>query len=829
MIWQGNGVKIFSESVIIAGAIIMLFSIRHTRNIFKHEHAHKYARQWKLMFGLMVLFVLGYLAALALIVHERAGFFSLLTGVVFILGSVFVYLAVKTSYFTIDDLSQSINNMEESAVARRQLEATLQRHRDSLLKQNEALFYLTKKVLGKETLEQSIQLVTEKTAEILKVDQVAVWLFDEERTYISCIDQYERTKGIHTHGMKLYKKDYPVYFDSLETKGIIDAADALNDPRTKEYVDAYLIPFNIASLLEVPIHAEGKLTGVLCNETVGQQRNWTIEEQTFAAAVTDIIMITIETFNRKKVTAQLALSESTFRAAFENSGIGLALVSPEGRWRKVNKELCHIVGYPAEELLTKSFQDITHPDDLNADLKLVEETLRGERDSYKMEKRYFHKDGSVIWINLTVSLVRDKDNNPLFFVSQIEDITERKRTQRDLELSLSLTRATIESTADGIFVVDNSGKITNYNQQFLKLWQFPPNVIAAKDRWTILEYSKRHVVDPEEFESRTNYIYAHPREESHDVVRFLNGQICERYSKPQMLGNEIIGRVWSLRDVTQQKLAEAVIKKMNEDLENRVTLRTQQVNSLNEELKSNIQNLEIANKDLESFSYSVSHDLRAPLRAINGFVTLLGQKNPDLDAESRQFVSIISSNAQKMGHLIEDLLTFSRMGKKEINKTNADMNALLTDVLTGINIHEWNENTRLVVGNMLPATCDEILLKQVLFNLISNSVKYSRTKENPVIEIGSYAGENENTYFVKDNGVGFSMEYYGKLFQAFQRMHSAQEFEGTGVGLAIVQRIIVKHGGRVWAEAEVDKGASFYFTLPMSQQPATAEAHQTTC
>lgn len=800
----------------------MVTSIRYTRYIFKQEHANKYARQWKFMFGLMLLFVVGYLAAILVIAHEKAGLFPAITGSVFFLGSIFVYLAVRTSYFTITDLERSVSSLEDSAESRRQLENVLQQSRERLLKQSEALFYLTKKILNKETIEQSMQLLTEKTAEILEVDRVSIWLFDEDGSFVSCADLYERQQKAHSHGMQLFKKDYPVYFSSLESEGIIDATDAVTDARTREYADAYFIPLGINSILDIPIHTEGKLTGVLCNETIGHARNWTIEEKIFGAAVTDIIVITMETFSRKKVAAQLSLSESTFRAAFEYSGIGMALVSPEGRWMKVNKELCHIVGYPAGELLTKTFQDITYPDDLDADLKLVKETLSGERDSYKMEKRYFHKNGSIIWINLTVTLVRDKNNKALFFVSQIEDITERKKIQRDLEFSLSLTQATIESTADGIFVVDNAGKITGYNQQFLKLWHIPPGTIQITERKEMLDIAKRYVIDPDGFAARTNEVYKHPEKESDDIINFVDGHICERHSKPQMLGNEIVGRVWSYKDVTQQKQSEAVIKKMNADLENRVALRTQQVNQLNEELKANIQNLELANKDLESFSYSVSHDLRAPLRAINGFITLLSQRNTDLDDESKQFIQIISGNAQKMGHLIEDLLAFSRMGKKELNKTNTDMNALLQDVLSGINIHEWNKNTKLETGNMLPAYCDETLLKQVFFNLVSNSVKYSRTKENPIIEIGSYAGEKENIYFVKDNGVGFSMEYYPKLFQAFQRMHSAQEFEGTGVGLAIVQRIIVKHGGRVWAEAEVNKGASFYFSLPAAEQPSAS-------
>jgi light-regulated signal transduction histidine kinase (bacteriophytochrome) len=291
-----------------------------------------------------------------------------------------------------------------------------------------------------------------------------------------------------------------------------------------------------------------------------------------------------------------------------------------------------------------------------------------------------------------------------------------------------------------------------------------------------------------------------------------------------MADNEIVGRVWSFRDVTEPKRLEAEIKELNVDLEKRVQQRTLEINKLNEELKSNVQSLELANKELDSFSYSVSHDLRAPLRAINGFASLLGKKATNLDEDSKKFLKVITDNVQKMNQLIEDLLAFSHVGKNELAKTDLDMNELVREVLDGIDIHERNENTELIVGDLLPANGDRNLLKQVFVNLISNAVKYSSKKEKPMIQIGSYASENqqENVYFVKDNGVGFDMKYYDKLFKVFQRIHSAEDFEGVGIGLAIVQRVVMKHGGKVWAEATENVGATFSFTLPVVS-PAAQE------
>lgn len=242
------------------------------------------------------------------------------------------------------------------------------------------------------------------------------------------------------------------------------------------------------------------------------------------------------------------------------------------------------------------------------------------------------------------------------------------------------------------------------------------------------------------------------------------------------------------------------IKKLNESLEKRVIERTEQ--------------LEAANKELEAFSYSVSHDLRAPLRAIDGFSRIFIEDYADkLDDEGRRVLDVIRNNAQNMGQLIDDLLAFSRLGRKQIEPTIIDMQELARDVSGAL---ESSSKSQINIEQLPTANGDRALLRQVFVNLISNAVKYSGTKENAPVEVGGRIENGENIYYVQDNGVGFDMKYAGKLFGVFQRLHSAEEFEGTGVGLAIVQRIVHRHGGRVWAESEVNKGATFYFALPQN-------------
>ncbi len=231
-------------------------------------------------------------------------------------------------------------------------------------------------------------------------------------------------------------------------------------------------------------------------------------------------------------------------------------------------------------------------------------------------------------------------------------------------------------------------------------------------------------------------------------------------------------------------------------------------------IEQRTQQLEAVNKELEAFSYSVSHDLRAPLRAIDGYTRILEEDfSPLFDKEGKRVLSAVQDNAIKMNNLIDDLLTFARLGKKPIQETDIDMNLLIEEILTDLK-NTTNHKAEIKVNTLDPVKGDYALIKQVAINLISNGIKYSSKKKNSLIEITSERKNHQVTYMIKDNGEGFDMKYADKLFGVFQRLHTDEEFEGTGVGLAIAQRIINKHGGRIYAEAEVGKGATFCFALP---------------
>ena len=272
------------------------------------------------------------------------------------------------------------------------------------------------------------------------------------------------------------------------------------------------------------------------------------------------------------------------------------------------------------------------------------------------------------------------------------------------------------------------------------------------------------------------------------------------------LDGRIIGASKVARDITEQRQAEALIRELNLGLEQRVAERTAE--------------LEDANRQLEAFSYSVSHDLRAPLRAIDGFSQAViedyGSQLPD---EGKRFLSTISFSARRMGALIDDLLAFARTGRHDLKRQPIDTASLVTTCLEELG-QPWPDRTVvLTVGELSPCVGDHTLLKQVWLNLLSNALKYTRNRDRAEIEIREERSEETLTYRVRDNGIGFDLRYAQKLFGVFQRFHRAEDYEGTGVGLAIAERIVSRHGGRIWAESAPDAGATFSFTLPVAPSP----------
>ncbi|MDB5024454.1 MAG: sensor hybrid histidine kinase [Mucilaginibacter sp.] len=363
----------------------------------------------------------------------------------------------------------------------------------------------------------------------------------------------------------------------------------------------------------------------------------------------------------------------------------------------------------------------------------------------------------------------------------------QKRELMDKNLSLRKSALLINNSADIIGIIDaESFKIEEINEAFTTILGYADQETLGTSMTCLLVeedqagFNKLVKQTKEHFAFDTR-VYCKDRS-----VKWLQWKVVVRDQK------------WfvNARDITGQKIAE------------------QQVQQLNKDLQDKVAELITANKELESFSYSVSHDLRAPLRALEGYSKIFEEDHVEiLNEDAKRLLAEIKYNAKKMGALIDDLLSFSRLGRQAVKKQQLHTPEIVERIIAEINHSAPLKAT--IKFNELPVTyADPSLIYQVWLNLISNAIKYSQKKERPEIEIGGTEAENETTFYIKDNGAGFDMRYAGRLFGVFERLHDSDEFEGTGIGLAIVQRIIARHGGSIRAEGKVDQGAVFYFTLP---------------
>ncbi len=377
-------------------------------------------------------------------------------------------------------------------------------------------------------------------------------------------------------------------------------------------------------------------------------------------------------------------------------------------------------------------------------------------------------------------------------------MTASKRAERAVQEAREYAESIVETVREPLVVLDTDLKVISVNHSFYQTFKVTPEDTEGEliydlgnHQWDI---SKLRVL-LEEILPRDNHFQNF--EVDHEFptigrkIMLLNAR--QIYSKG--IGAQMI--LLAIEDITERKKAEDEIKRLNEDLKHRAI------------------ELEAAYNELETYSYSVSHDLRTPLLGINGLSRVLIERYSNhLDAKGQQFLNIMHSSTQKMLQLIDDLLVFSRSEHQQMEPSDINMEKLAKGVFEELKSIIPERTLQLNIKTLPPARGDQSMIRQVFVNLLSNAIKFTRPKGAGVIEIGCMVKKNQDIYCVKDNGVGFDMQYASELFGVFQRHHTVDEFEGTGIGLAIVQRIIHRHGGKVWAEGEINKGATFYFSLP---------------
>ena len=483
------------------------------------------------------------------------------------------------------------------------------------------------------------------------------------------------------------------------------------------------------------------------------------------------------------------------------------LEKPENEW--LSPSFWRTLGYDPREKqhLASEWKDMLFPEDLPTSEENFHRHCADPAHPYDQLVRYRHKDGSTVHIRCHGLAIRDAAGKPVRMVGVHNDVTAALREQaRRLGLENDKRFRTMANSMSQLaWIARADGFIFWYNQRW---YDYTGTTPEQMEGWGWQSVHDPAVL-PEVMANWTDAIASGKPFEMEFPLRGTDGRFRAFLTRWQPL-KDADGRVvqWfgTNTDVEALKHAEEKVRLLNVELEQRVHERTAQ--------------LQIANQELESFSYSVSHDLRAPLRAVDGFSQAViedyGRLLPD---EGRRYLQTIRSGAQRMGALIDDLLTFSRMNRSTLQKQPVNTAKLVAAVCEELGA-PWPDRTVVVRTEPLPPSVgDPALLKQVWINLLSNALKYTRKQAAAEIVIGCSAQTGEPTFFIRDNGVGFDMRYADKLFGVFQRLHRAEDYEGTGVGLAIVQRIVHRHGGRVWAEAQVEHGATFYFTLEGEPKP----------
>jgi PAS domain S-box-containing protein len=514
----------------------------------------------------------------------------------------------------------------------------------------------------------------------------------------------------------------------------------------------------------------------------------------YFVAVFDVIT------ERKKVEASLRESEDKFKYVFDHSVIGKSITMPTGEV-SVNKAFCDMMGFTSDELSNLKWQDFTHPDDIELTQNTINTILEGKNEFVRFIKRYIKKDGSILWADVSSALRFDTNGKPLYFMTSVNDISERMHAEEILRNDEKKLREIIEALPQLFWTCRPDGTCDYLSRQWVEYTGIPESANLGF-KWI----EQLHTDDKDK--AISEWTKRIKRVETFDLefrIRRNDGDYHWFKSRAVPIRNNdgaVIKWLGSNTDIDSIRKAEAQLIDYNKNLEISVIQRTEQ--------------LEHANKELEAFSYSVSHDLRAPLRAVHGFSKILLEDYDNiLDDEGKRICGVISSSASQMSELIDDLLSFSRIGRSSLSPASLNMKKMVISSADELTNHEQRKYIKFSIGNISNAYGDQNLIKHVWNNLISNAIKYSSKVESPEVTISSRNTDDSVIFEVKDNGVGFDMRYADKLFGVFQRLHSENEFEGNGVGLAIVQRIISRHGGKVWADAEIGKGATFSFSLPV--------------
>lgn len=523
-----------------------------------------------------------------------------------------------------------------------------------------------------------------------------------------------------------------------------------------------------------------------------QERDWNLSKANEG--------LTREIEERKRAEEVIRASEERFRHLFQSHPLPMWVYDKESlRFLEVNESAVVIYGYSKKEFLEMRITEIRPPEDIQS----LKEDLAKKRDARQFSGPWRHrlKDGRVVEVEIVSHETSFKDRPAVLVVTL--DVTERRKAEQQLQTSEERYRSLISASSSIIWSADPEGRFIVPQKSWERYTGQPweehagvgwHNALHADDRDAFLANWKSARERSMNFESEGRLWNHKTNSHRHFTLKAV-----------PLFGPDKDVREWigMVTDIHSEKAAQEEIRQFNSELEDRVQRRTAQ--------------LEVANQELEAFSYSVSHDLRAPLRHVDGYAEMLKKRIVDVgDEKTKRYADVISDAAKRMGQLIDELLLFSRMGRTDMKQESVDTNTVVQRVIDEMQHDIGERRIEWVIHELPKIEGDEGMISLVFQNLISNAVKYTGKRDQSRIELGARVNGKEAEFYVKDNGAGFDMKYADKLFGVFQRLHRSDEFEGIGIGLASVRRIVSRHGGSARGEGVPDQGATFYFTLPLS-------------
>ena len=671
------------------------------------------------------------------------------------------------------------------------------RARDEVVKRRQAaLLRLLKETPGH--IGETLRQVTEASAAVLGVERVSVWFYEDAPERIVCQDLFQLTPGRHSGAGSLSGVDFPEYFRALRTSRVLAADDARTDPRTREFRAIYLEPQGITSMMDVPVWLGGQVVGIVCHEHVGRKRRWTADEEEFASSVADVVAVGLALRERRRAEEALKESEERYRTLAESSGVGIWQITPEGRTIYANPALGRILGLRGrEDLDRRRFNEFFTAAALD---RMLSDHLRTGREACPIHETEVERvDGGRGRVVIYGAALRGESGDLRSLIGTFVDVTDRWAAEEALRQSEIRFRTLAEAVPEIVFSATADGAMEYANPRWR---EFAGDHVDSGRGWVTMAHPedrltcegcwRKALAEGSGFE-----VQCRLRRESDGVYRWhLIRALPVRDAE---------GRVdrWfgTMTDIHEQKRTEAELLELRGTLEQRVVERTTR--------------LEAALRELDAFTYTVAHDLRAPLRSMVGYSqVLLEEEAPHLGGPSKVHLSRIAAAAQRMDQLIRDLLEYSRLGRADQGVEAIDVRGVTGEVLRQMagELEKRGADVR-TEEPMVPVLGHRLSLALALGNLLSNAVKFVPPERAPQVRIRCRRQGDWARVEVDDNGLGVPAEYSERIFGVFERLGRDEKYPGTGIGLAIARRSVERMGGRTGVEPVPGGGSRFWIEL----------------